>query len=96
MHILGVSNQDEMIWNRIGMTLIYLLKGSLPWQGLNGSTKAERYRRIVEKKEVPSRKMLCDGLTEQFYRYMKYVKQLGLKKLRMIKRFLICVPIFLL
>jgi len=39
--------------------LIYFLKGSLPWQGLKGSTKKEKYERIMEKKIATSIETLC-------------------------------------
>lgn len=46
----------------IGYILVYFLNGSLPWQGLYGNTKGEKYRVIMEKKRDTSIEVLCNGL----------------------------------
>jgi len=38
----------------IGHVLLYFLKGSLPWQGLPGKTKEEKYAGIKKKKKEVS------------------------------------------
>lgn len=55
---------------------IYLLKGSLPWQGLPGNTKAEKYRNIMEKKIQTSVEALCAGLPNEFVTFLNYSRQL--------------------
>jgi casein kinase 1 len=42
--------------------LIYLLKGSLPWQGLKCTDKTEKYNKIKEIKNNIDPLKLCDGL----------------------------------
>jgi casein kinase I family protein HRR25 len=45
----------------LGYILIYLLKGSLPWQGLKAGTKLEKYEKIKEKKISTPIATLCKG-----------------------------------
>ena len=42
------SRRDDL--EGLGYLLVYMIKGSLPWQGLNGETKEEKYSKIFEKK----------------------------------------------
>lgn len=60
----------------IGYILIYFLKGVLPWQGLAGKTKDEKYDRIKEKKLQTTTETLTRGLPEEFSRYLQYCKNL--------------------
>ena len=55
---------------------LYLLKGSLPWQGLPGNTKAEKYRNIMEKKLQTSVETLCSGLPGEFVTFLNYSRNL--------------------
>jgi len=43
--------------------VFYLFRGSLPWQGLNGNGKEEKYRLIKEKKIATPIDELCEGLS---------------------------------
>jgi casein kinase 1 len=56
---------------------LYLLKGSLPWQGLPGKSKAEKYRNIMEKKLQTAVESLCAGLPHEFVVLLNYAR--GLK-----------------
>ena len=60
----------------IGYTLIYLLKGSLPWQNLRGQSKQEKYQAIADVKMSTPLDVLCRGLPTEFISYMNYVKNL--------------------
>ncbi len=42
--------------------VIYLMKGRLPWQGLPGAGKEDKYRRIMEVKRHTNAEVLCRGL----------------------------------
>lgn len=41
--------------------LLYLLRGSLPWQGLMAKNKQEKYRKIMECKMCTTVELLCKG-----------------------------------
>lgn len=68
------SRRDDM--EAIAYVLIYFIKGSLPWQGLQATTKHDKYRRIMEKKISTSVDELCQGLPTEFNNYLAYVKSL--------------------
>lgn len=73
---LGIeqSRRDDM--ESIGYMLIYFLKGSLPWQGLQANNRKTKYDMIAEKKAAISVNDLCKGLPSEFETYMNYVRTL--------------------
>lgn len=68
------SRRDDL--ESIGHMIIYLAKGSLPWQGLAAATKKEKYQKILNKKMITGIDNLCQGLGPEFVQYMKYCKTL--------------------
>jgi hypothetical protein len=56
--------------------LLYLLKGSLPWQGLPGRSKTEKYNNIKKKKIETSLEELCRGHPTEFKEFMEYCRSL--------------------
>ncbi|KAJ2955440.1 hypothetical protein NQZ79_g8553 [Umbelopsis isabellina] len=68
------SRRDDLI--SLGYVLLYLYRGSLPWQGLKATTKSQKYDRIMEKKITTPIKVLCQGLPSEFSAYMTYVMAL--------------------
>jgi len=68
------SRRDDM--ESVGYMLVYLIKGSLPWQGLKKKTKDNPIDKIGEKKMMVNIKTLCDGLPECFYEYINYTRGL--------------------
>lgn len=64
------SRRDDL--ESIGYVLIYLLKGSLPWQGLKCKDKAEKYQKIKEYKNAIDPYKLCDGVPVEFAKYLEY------------------------
>lgn len=74
---LGVEQSRRDDLESIGYLLIYFLKGSLPWQNLQGQTKAEKYKLIADAKAHIPIEVLCEDLPKEFEEYMNYVKKLG-------------------
>jgi len=50
----------------VGYVLLYFLKGALPWQGLKGSNKQDKYERIKEKKMELTIEKLCENTPGYF------------------------------
>merc|ERR1712224_1052243 len=57
--------------------LLYFLRGSLPWSGLDAKNKEEKYRKIKETKESVKLADLCGGFPDAFERYLTYSRNLG-------------------
>ena len=53
---------------------MYFMKGVLPWQGLAGKNKNDKYDRIKEKKCQTTVEQLCKGVPEEFAKYINYCK----------------------
>ena len=68
------SRRDDL--ESIGYVLIYLLKGVLPWQGIDTKTKEEKYAKILYKKEITPPEELCNGYPDELVNYLKYTKNL--------------------
>jgi serine/threonine protein kinase len=69
-NLMEVSRRDDLI--SLGYVLVYLLKGSLPWQGTIGLNKSERYKNVAKKKMKTSIEELCNGCPKFLFDYMKY------------------------
>lgn len=68
------ARRDDM--ESVGYILLYFLKGSLPWQGLAGKNKNDKYDRIKEKKIQTTVEQLTRGSPEEFSKYLIYCKNL--------------------
>mmetsp|Transcript_43696 Transcript_43696/g.57892 ORF Transcript_43696/g.57892 Transcript_43696/m.57892 type:complete len:286 (-) Transcript_43696:513-1370(-) len=68
------SRRDDL--ETIGHVLIYLVRGSLPWQGLPGRSKNEKYNNIKKKKIETSLEELCRGYPSEFREFMEYCRSL--------------------
>lgn len=69
-----LSRRDDL--ESIGYTLIYFLKGKLPWQDVKGSNRKAKYKRIKEMKINLPLEKLCEGLPTCFILFMNYVRNL--------------------
>jgi serine/threonine protein kinase len=68
------ARRDDL--ESIVYSLLYFLRGSLPWQGLKAKTKRQKYEKIAELKQTISSKDLCSGLPPQILTICLYVKSL--------------------
>lgn len=68
------SRRDDL--ECLGYTLLYLARGSLPWQGLGIEDKKEKYEKILNMKTEFHIETLCQGLPIEFARYMYYCREL--------------------
>jgi hypothetical protein len=64
----------------IGYVLVYLAKGSLPWQGLAGETESEKMRLAIEAHEAISAEALCERLPAEFAHYLDLVRALDFEE----------------
>jgi serine/threonine protein kinase len=70
-----LSRRDDL--ESIGYTLIYFIKGKLPWQDVKGSCRKAKYQHIKEVKMNTSVEALCADIPECFSVYMNYVRNLN-------------------
>ena len=68
------SRRDDLI--STGYTLIYLLKGRLPWQGLKIKEGGKKYEYIGKIKNNITLEELCSDLPICVYNYMEYCYKL--------------------
>ena len=73
---LGIEQSRRDDLESIAYVLIYFLKGVLPWQGLKGNNKCDKYTRIKNKKMQITTEMLCNGLPDEIAVYLNYSKSL--------------------
>lgn len=68
------SRRDDL--EAIGYVLLYFQRGSLPWQGLKATSKAEKYAMILEQKTSTPLEVLCEHLPTEFVDYFSSVRAL--------------------
>lgn len=68
------SRRDDM--ESLGYVLMYFLRGSLPWQGLQAGNKPQKYERIHEKKASTPIDVLCRGYPSEFLVYLSHCRAL--------------------
>jgi serine/threonine protein kinase len=75
---IDLSRRDD--FESLFYLLVYFYKGSLPWQGVPGKTKEEKYDNIAITKRGTNIIDLCEGLPEEFYYFIKHIKTLDFKE----------------
>ena len=68
------SRRDDL--ESIGYLLIYLVKGGLPWQGLNSDSKRTRKQKICKSKQLIDTNKLCEDVPVEFFEFIRYSKSL--------------------
>lgn len=73
---LGIEQARRDDLESLGYVFVYFLKGSLPWQGLKARNIKEKYDKIKEKKILTKIEDLCNGLPEEFAKYLTTIRKL--------------------
>lgn len=68
------SRRDDL--ESLGYVWLYLLRGDLPWMGLNVRDQKHKYDKICEVKSKTPFPELCKGFPEEFVKYFNYVRNL--------------------
>uniref|UniRef100_A0A7S4SCY2 Casein kinase I n=1 Tax=Alexandrium monilatum TaxID=311494 RepID=A0A7S4SCY2_9DINO len=74
---LGAEHGRRDDLEAVGYMLLYFLRGRLPWQGYHGTSKEEKYARILENKRTIPTEVLCEGKPDAFIKYMRYCQSLN-------------------
>jgi casein kinase 1 len=69
------SRRDDM--ESLGYVWLYLLRGSLPWQGLPANNSQHKYERILDVKTKIPLEVLCSGFPSEFVQYLTEVRKLN-------------------
>lgn len=73
------SRRDDL--EAVGYLLIYMLRGHLPWSGLNAPTWNDKLRLICDKKERMKMEELCHGYPKQFEAFLLYCRNLAFEQM---------------
>ncbi|KNE68922.1 CK1/CK1/CK1-D protein kinase [Allomyces macrogynus ATCC 38327] len=73
---LGIEQARRDDLESLGYVLLYMLRGSLPWQGIKATTKKEKYDKIMEKKMTTPVDVLIRGCPNEFAIYLNYCRSL--------------------
>ena len=68
------TRRDDM--ESLGYVWIYLMKGYLPWMGINARNTEQKYSMIMEAKQGSSPEDLCAGFPKEFAEYFRDVRNL--------------------
>lgn len=74
---IGISRRDDL--ESLIYLLIYCIRGNLPWQGLPGNTREEKYEAIKQSKMTTSNRSLTNGLPEELFFFLDHVKSLSFR-----------------
>lgn len=71
---LEQSRRDDL--ESLGYLILYLLKGHLPWQGIEAATKEEKHEKVLDLKTSIPIPVLCEGVPKEIADYMNYCRDL--------------------
>lgn len=79
---LGIEQSRRDDIESIAYVLIYLAKGSLPWQTIKGCDEvgmkgSEKYKKLSESKFTITAEKLCEGLPSEFALFLNYSRSLN-------------------
>jgi len=73
---LGIEQSRRDDLESLGYVLMYFNRGSLPWQGLKGQVKKQKYEKISDKKMSTPVETLCKGFPPEFATFLNYARSL--------------------
>jgi casein kinase I family protein HRR25 len=73
---LGIEQTRRDDLESLAYVLIYFLRGSMPWQHLEGSAKKQKYQRVKQRKLKTSTLELCSGIPNEFHTFLCYARDL--------------------
>ena len=73
---LGVEQSRRDDIESLGYMMIYLMKGSLPWQGMVNSNPKKKYDRIKKLKLDIKLSDLCSGLPKECVKFIQYARDM--------------------
>jgi len=68
------ARRDDM--ESLGHVLIFLAKGSVPWQAVRSNNKNEKYEKIMAMKIATPPTVLCARLPNAFHKFLSYSRNL--------------------
>ena len=77
---LGIEQRRRDDSESLGYMLIYFLKGTLPWKGIELQDKGEKYKKIGETKMKLTVESICSDLPIEISVYMNYCRTLGFEE----------------
>ncbi|XP_045810361.1 casein kinase 1-like protein 3 [Trifolium pratense] len=69
------SRRDDL--ESLGYVLLYFLRGSLPWQGLQAATRMQKYEKFYDMKFSTRVEVLCKSYPVEFASYFHYCRSLS-------------------
>ena len=72
------SRKDDL--ESFAYMIIFFMKGYLPWQDIESKNEINKYCKIYLMKKNITEKQLCEGLPEEIYNLLKYIKNLGFEE----------------
>lgn len=73
---LGIEQSRRDDFESLGYVLIYMLKGSLPWQNIDSYNKKDKHDKILKAKLAIDISALCFELPHEIYLYFSHIKKL--------------------
>jgi casein kinase 1 len=68
------ARRDDL--ESLGFIWVYLLKGRLPWQGIQCNSHQEKLAEIAKRKMNTPLDVLCEGIPREFAEYIHFVRHL--------------------
>ena len=72
------SRKDDL--ESAAYMIIFFMKGYLPWQDIESKDEINKFYKIYMMKKNITEKELCEGLPEEIYKFLQYVKGLSFEE----------------